>query len=126
MAHAEAMGINDALISRLVERFYDTVRKDDLLGPIFAAHVNDWALHLAKMKDFWASVTMESGRFHGSPMQKHIAVGDLEPAHFEHWLMLWDQTVQEIVPNAAASETFRISANRIARSLLLGIQSNRI
>lgn len=125
MAHAEAMGINDALISRLVERFYGTVRNDDLLGPIFAAHVSDWALHLAKMKDFWASVTLESGRFHGSPMQKHIAVGDLEQAHFERWLMLWDRTVQEVAPNASASETFRISAKRIARSLLLGIQSER-
>lgn len=126
MAHAEAMGINDALISQLVERFYGTVRKDNLLGPIFATHVTDWPRHLAKMKDFWASVTLESGRFHGNPMLKHIAVGSLEQAHFERWLMLWDQTVQEVVPNASASETFRESAKQIARSLLLGIQSERV
>ena len=124
MARANAMGIDDSLISRLVERFYDAIRKDDLLGPIFAANVTDWTPHLARMKDFWASVTLESGRFHGNPMLKHIAIGGLEPAHFERWLTLWDQTVSEVAPNAAASDTFQIAAKRIARSLLMGIESH--
>lgn len=122
MAHATAMGIDDALISQLVERFYDVIRKDDLLGPIFAANVTDWAPHLARMKDFWASVTLESGRFHGNPMLKHIAIGGLEQAHFERWLTLWDQTVREVAPSAAATETFQTAAKRIASSLLMGIE----
>ena len=123
MAHAKAVGIDDALISQLVERFYDTVRKDDLLGPIFAANVSDWTPHLARMKDFWASITLESGRFHGNPMLKHIAIGGLEQAHFERWLVLWDQALREVAPSAAASDTFRTAAKRIARSLLMGIES---
>lgn len=123
LSRATAIGIDDALISQLVERFYDAVRKDQLLGPIFAARIVDWAPHLARMKDFWASVTMESGRFHGNPMLKHIAIGGLEQRHFERWLMLWEQTVEEIAPNEAASETFRTAAKRIASSLLMGIES---
>ena len=123
-AHANAMGIDDALISQLVERFYDVIRKDDLLGPIFAANVTDWTPHLARMKDFWASVTLESGRFHGNPMLKHIAIGGLEQVHFERWLTLWDQTVCEVAPNAAASDTFQVAAKRIAGSLLMGIETH--
>ncbi len=123
MAHAKAMGIDDALISQLVESFYEAIRKDDLLGPIFAANVTDWVPHLARMKDFWASVTLESGRFNGNPMLKHIAIGGLEQMHFERWLTLWDQTVLEVVPNASASDTFQIAAKRIASSLLMGIKS---
>ena len=123
MAHANAMGIDDPLISQLVESFYDAIRKDDLLGPIFAANVTDWTPHLARMKDFWTSVTLESGRFHGNPMLKHIAIGGLKLAHFERWLTLWDQTVCEVAPNAASSNTFQIAAKRIASSLLMGIKS---
>ncbi|MEX0692825.1 MAG: group III truncated hemoglobin [Rhodospirillales bacterium] len=123
MANAIAMGIDDALISQLVERFYNVIRKDDLLGPIFAAHVADWPWHLTRMKEFWASVTMESGRFHGNPMHKHINIGSLEQLHFERWLMLWDRTVNEVAPSPAASDTFRLAAKRIARSLLMGIEN---
>jgi hemoglobin len=121
--YANAMGIDDALISQLVERFYDTVRKDDLLGPIFEVHVTDWTVHLARIKDFWVSVTLESGRYHGNPMLKHIAVGGLEQLHFDRWLTLWDQTVCEVVPNTSALTTFQMSAKRIASSLLMGIES---
>jgi len=123
MAHAKAMGVDDAMISQLVERFYTAVRHDDLLGPVFAAHITDWPWHLARMKDFWASVTMESGRFHGNPMLKHINIGGLERAHFERWLMLWDQAVREVAPSPAASDTFRLAAKRIASSLLMGIEN---
>ncbi len=122
LADATAIGINDALISQLVERFYGAIRQDELLGPIFSAHVIDWTPHLGRMKDFWASVTLESGRFRGNPMVKHIAVGGLEQAHFDRWLMLWRETVGNVVPEAAAAELFRTSADRIARSLLSGIR----
>ena len=32
----------DAEIRRLVARFYDAVRRDELLGPIFEAAIHDW------------------------------------------------------------------------------------
>ncbi len=124
-ADALAIGIDDALISKLVERFYGAIRTDFLLGPIFAAHITDWTPHLARMKDFWASVTLESGRFRGSPMVKHIAVGGLDQGHFDRWLHLWNEAVQAVVRDARAAEVFRSAAGRIATSLLTGIQIHR-
>jgi hemoglobin len=125
MADALACGIDDAFISQLVDHFYGAIRKDALLGPIFANKINDWPLHLARMKDFWASIMLESGRYRGNPMQKHIAIGGIEAAHFERWHALWDQALMEIAPNAAVCERFLDAARRIGESLLTGIQINR-
>ncbi len=124
-ADAFAIGIDDGLISKLVERFYSAVRADELLGPIFKKHVEDWVPHLARMKDFWASVTLESGRFRGNPMVKHIAVGGLDQMHFDRWLILWNLTLDEVAPNDAAGQVFRQAADRIATSLLTGIKIQR-
>lgn len=124
-AEALASGIDDALISELVDRFYEKVRQDDRLGPIFAQHVRDWPAHLARMKNFWASIMIESGRFSGSPMQKHIAVGGLDATHFAHWQSLWDQTVVEFAPTPEVHERFRQAARRIGESLLTGIELDR-
>jgi len=125
MADALASGIDDAFISQLVEQFYAAVRQDDMLGPIFTKHVMDWPLHLAQMKNFWASVMMESGRFSGSPMQKHIAVGGLDAAHFARWRALWDQTLTQNAPSPQVAAQFRKAAGRIGESLLTGIEINR-
>lgn len=124
-AEALACGIDEAFISRLVESFYETVRQDEVLGPIFAKQIGDWPHHLARMKDFWASIMLESGRFSGNPMQKHIAIGGLEEAHFARWRLCWDQTLDRIAPSAAVADRFREAAQRIGESLLTGIRIDR-
>lgn len=125
MEEALESGINDTLISRLVEHFYETVRNDDMLGPIFAAKISDWPRHLARMKDFWASIMLESGRFSGNPMAKHIAVGALDTDHFVRWQALWNQALAQVAPNAQVEERFSAAARRIGESLLTGIQIER-
>lgn len=124
-AEAHQIGIDDISISLLVDRFYDRIQTDDLLGPISAQHVADWSQHLPRMKGFWASIMIEPGRFRGSPMQKHIALGILTKAHFDRWLALWDETVAQNVASPAAAERFHTSAHRIADSLLTGVLAQR-
>lgn len=60
-------GIDEAMIERLVRGFYERVRGDDLIGPIFAARISDWEPHLQRMIAFWSSVALLSGRYHGRP-----------------------------------------------------------
>ena len=120
-ADAQALGIDDSLISELVEAFYTRVRSHAVLGPIFASKVVNWAPHLERMKDFWASIAIESGRFRGNPMLKHIAISGLSPAHFQMWLGLWDEAVADVVFNPEAVSLFRDRAQRIATSLQTGI-----
>jgi hemoglobin len=125
MQEALSCGIDAVFISHLVERFYAAIREDEILGPIFTKHVADWPNHLARMKDFWASITLESGRYSGNPMQKHIAIGGLDAAHFARWRGLWDQTLAEVAPSPQVADRFRDAATRIGESLLTGIEIDR-
>ncbi len=108
-------------IVQLVHGFYDRVRKDEVLGPVFNRHVMDWETHLPKMVDFWSSVLRGTARFHGSPMPKHAALPGLTVELFQHWLLLFGQTT-DALPNAALAERAKDLAKRIAQSLWYGYQ----
>jgi hemoglobin len=112
-------GIDEAMIHRLVHAFYDRVRADAFLGPVFEERVADWDAHLARMCLFWSSVALMSGRYHGQPMDKHLPL-PVDARHFDRWLELFVETAREICPGNA-SEHFIERARRIAESLELGI-----
>jgi hemoglobin len=120
----EAVGVTEAMIGEVVETFYARVRQDEVLGPIFNARVEDWPAHLAKLKDFWSSVLLMTGRFKGRPMPVHAAIPNIGRAHFEHWLSMFGETVDEVCPPPAAA-LFREKAAMIAQSLQLGIAASR-
>ncbi|WP_439816501.1 group III truncated hemoglobin [Zavarzinia sp. CC-PAN008] len=112
-------GIDNPMIERLVRSFYDRIRADAVLGPIFAARITDWEPHLLTMMRFWSSVALLTGIYHGQPMPKH-AVLPIDAAHFDRWLALFRQTAREVCPPAAADH-FIEKAERIAESLELGV-----
>jgi hemoglobin len=112
-------GITEAMIERLVRSFYDKVREDEMLSPVFDARIADWEPHLAQMCAFWSSVALMSGRYHGAPMPKHLPL-PVDAAHFDRWLALFEETVGEVCP-LTAQDHFLERARRIAASLELGI-----
>lgn len=116
-------GIDDEMIDRLVRAFYARARLDPLLGPIFDCHVGDWEAHFAKMREFWSSVALMSGRYHGQPMAAHLPL-PIDTPHFDRWLELFAAAAQEICPPAAAAH-FIERAHRIADSLELGMAASR-
>ena len=124
-AEAEALGITDAYIDRFVDAFYAKVRVDDILGPIFNARVHDWPEHLGKLKQFWASVLHNAGTYSGRPMPAHVAIPDINRAHFDHWLALFRTTLDELAPGSPAAEAVHDRARMIADSLLNGIAIHR-
>jgi hemoglobin len=116
---AERTGITEAMIERLVHAFYARVRADAVLAPVFEARIHDWEPHLSQMCAFWSSVALMTGRYHGTPMAKHMPL-PVDAGHFDRWLELFEQAAHEICPPAAAAH-FVASARRIAASLELGI-----
>ena len=112
-------GIDEAMIARLVDGFYDRVRADPLLGPVFAGRIYDWGPHLEQMRLFWSSVALMSGAYHGRPMPKHLPL-PIDARHFDRWLELFEATAHDLCPPAAADH-FIERARRIAESLELGI-----
>jgi hemoglobin len=116
---AERTGIDAAMIDRVVRTFYGKVRQDEVLAPVFDARVADWEPHLARMCEFWSSVALMSGTYHGRPMEKHLPL-PVDGRHFDRWLQLFRATAHEVCPPAAAAH-FIERAERIAQSLEIGI-----
>ena len=112
-------GIDEAMIDRLVRAFYGKARADALLGPVFAERVEDWEAHFKRMSEFWSSVALMTGIYHGRPMEKHLPL-PVDGRHFDRWLELFQASAREVCPPAAA-EHFIERAERIAQSLELGI-----
>ena len=104
----------------LVDRFYARVRKDPELGPIFDGAIEDWDPHLATMRDFWSSIMLTSGRYHGNPVAAHRRLAGLTPQLFERWLALFAETCGELFDEALAAN-FMDKARRIATSLQLAL-----
>ena len=107
-------------VARLVNVFYDRVRDDDMLGPIFGdvAHV-DWATHLPRMYDFWESVLFARATFKGTPLVVHRALArrtPLTPVAFERWISLFHSTVDDLFSGPMADHA-KNSAVRIAATM---------
>ena len=82
-------------IRLLVDSFYDKVRSDELLGPIFERVIqNRWPVHLDKMYRFWQTVLLEEHTYSGSPFAPH-AVLPVDKSHFEEWIRLFFETIDE-------------------------------
>ncbi|HEV2185628.1 MAG TPA: group III truncated hemoglobin [Stellaceae bacterium] len=64
--------ISEPAIATLVSRFYGKARRDPTIGPLFEHAIEDWDEHLDKLRDFWSSVMLTSGRYKGNPMAAHL------------------------------------------------------
>ena len=92
---AERTGIDDAMIDKLVRAFYGRTAQDPVLGPIFGAHIEDWEAHIAKLCDFWSSVALLTGRYHGAPMAAHMPM-PLGSTEFDRWLAIFTETTKDV------------------------------
>ena len=119
----ERTGLSESVLTDLVHGFYGKVRVDPVLGPIFAARITDWEPHLEKMVDFWSSVALMTGRYHGAPVPKHAGL-PVTWGHFERWLDLFRETANEICTAEGATHVIERS-ERIARSLHMASQDAR-
>ncbi len=108
-------GLSEAVLADLVHGFYGKIRVDPVLGPIFSDRIGDWEPHLEKMVDFWSSVALMTGRYHGAPVPKHAGL-PVTWAHFDRWLELFRETAGEVCKPAGAAHVIE-RAERIARSL---------
>jgi hemoglobin len=114
--------IDEATLKQLVETFYERVRADSLIGPVFNDAIADWPEHLDKLQAFWSSVMLTSGRYKGQPLPAHVRHGArIDKAAFDRWLTLWSQVSAELFDPAIAAR-FQEKAARIAESLQLGIR----
>lgn len=118
--------LDEQVVRDVVHGFYDEIRRDDLLGPVFANQIADerWPQHLAKMCDFWSATLLRTDRYEGRPLPPHLVIPELDERHFRRWLQLFRKTVNRVcAPEVAA--IFMSRAMRIAHSFRMAIAFHR-
>lgn len=118
--------LDEEMIHAVVHGFYDRIRADALLGPVFDAAIapEEWPVHLAKMCDFWSGMLLRTGRYQGRPLPPHLAIPGIGEEHFRRWLTLFRETVGQLCPPGIAA-LFMDRALRIAHSFRLAIAFHR-
>lgn len=118
-------------IYRLVFTFYDKIKKDALLGPIFKGVIpeDQWEAHLQKLTDFWQTNLFFVRKFKGNPMKAHKDVDkkfdySMSQDHFNRWLFLWDTTVDDLFSGTKANDA-KSRARNIAGVLLMKIMQTK-
>ena len=111
--------LDNADIVRLVDRFYDRVQADPILGPVFNPVVHDWPEHKRTLVSFWSSIALGTRSYRGNPMAMHRP-HPIREEHFAHWLALWREVAEAELP-AEHAAMFIEHANRIAQSLQFGL-----
>lgn len=105
-------------VELLVNTFYSKVNENATLSPIFNEISKvDWPHHLPKMYSFWSSLLLGEQSYTGNPMVKHIDLSrqtDMTEVQFSTWLLLFNQTVNELFAGDKAEEAKSRAAN-IAR-----------
>ncbi|MFE6967603.1 group III truncated hemoglobin [Agromyces sp. NPDC057679] len=107
-------------LATLIEAFYLRAFADPFIGPIFTDVAKmDLAHHLPIMCDFWESVLFDAGTYRRNALALHVALDAKHPlteAHFDRWLVLWRQTVDDGFRGEVADRA-KVQGERIAASI---------
>lgn len=94
--------IND--IKLLVNNFYNKVRDDEFLAPVFNERIKDrWPHHLEKMYTFWQTVLLDDHTYFGAPFPPHVNL-PINKEHFDKWIELFTETINENFKGVIADE----------------------
>lgn len=105
----------------LVDTFYAKIRKDDLLADIFNGVIGDqWSEHLQTMYTFWQTILLNERTYYGSPFPPHANL-PVEWRHFQRWLKLFHETIDEHYTGERAEEA-RWRSERMAEMFQARIQ----
>ncbi|RYD52916.1 MAG: group III truncated hemoglobin [Sphingobacteriales bacterium] len=116
-------------IDHLLALFYSRIRTEPVIGPIFNATIPDdhWPGHLSIIGDFWETILLHAARYKRAPIPPHIRLDKifpLEPDHFNRWVGLFHQTVDELYAGEVAEEAKK-RASLMAKLIAFKVQAAR-
>lgn len=109
----------------LVRAFYGRAMTDPLIGFIFTdiAHL-DLEAHIPVITSFWATMLLGEHSYGGGAFAVHArldAMAELQSGHFDRWLVLWRESVDERFAGERA-ELAKTHAQRVARAFYARLQ----
>ena len=111
-------------IKVMVDLFYERIRDDELLGPIFNRVIKDnWPAHLEKMYGFWQSILFNTPTYGGSAFEPHGKL-PVTREHFVRWLSLFNLNMDARFEGEKAEEA-KLRAKKIAEIFYYKIEFNK-
>jgi hemoglobin len=119
---AAAAGLTESLVRKVVLSFYEKVRRDSVLAPVFAEAIGDhWDPHLERIVLFWLTATRLGRGYQGRNfMPAHLRNRSIRANQLPRWLELFRATAAEHCSPQAASALVDI-AERMAETLEIGL-----
>lgn len=104
-------------LERLVRAFYAKAMDDTMIGYLFTDVAKlDLEEHVPVITDFWEQMLFGGEAYRGGAFGVHAdlhARSPLRRGHFNRWLALWEQTVDELFAGPQA-EAAKAHARRVA------------
>ncbi|TDO70007.1 hemoglobin [Flavobacterium chryseum] len=98
-------------IKQMVNTFYESVRNDDLIGPIFNEKLqNRWPEHLQKMYGFWQTILFDVRAYSGTPFPPHKQL-PVDKTHFDRWVSLFNTSIDAQFSGPITEEAKMRAAN---------------
>lgn len=117
--------LNITDVKQLVDTFYEKVREDELLNPIFNKVIQeDWPEHLEKMYRFWQTILLEEHTYFGSPFVPHAKL-PVKKEHFDRWLQLFYSNIDNQFKGEKAEEA-KWRAKKMAEMFQMKIEMYKI
>ena len=112
--------INDrADCERLVRAFYGRALTDPVIGFIFTDVARlDLEAHVPRITSFWETILLDAHTYGGGAFRPHAELNErvrLRTGHFQRWLALWGETVDELFAGDRA-ELAKAHAQRVAQA----------
>lgn len=119
---AASIGLTETLVRKVIISFYEKVRSDALLGPIFSEAVgDDGSSHIERIIGFWLTATRLGRGYDGRNfMPAHLQNPSIHGDQLPRWLALFRATTTEQCSPQAASVLVDI-AERMAETLEIGL-----
>ncbi|GAA0719515.1 truncated hemoglobin Ctb [Aquimarina litoralis] len=113
----------------IVSCFYEKVKTEKTLGPIFNTIIKNWDEHINTLTDFWETNLLCVSKYKGNPIKKHKIVNtafnsSITVYHFGIWLQIWFQTIDALYSGEKA-ETAKRRARKMSTHLLIKMHASQ-
>ena len=116
---------NDIIL--LIDRFYEKIKVNPFLRPIFIDIAQlDFDHHMPILYDFWCTLLLGEMTYSRNAMEIHLQLNQkasLTKIHFDEWLKLFNETVDDLYDGTKAQET-KYRASSIAALMLHKINAS--
>ncbi|MGI0438917.1 group III truncated hemoglobin [Helicobacter himalayensis] len=99
-------------IAKLMDIFYEKVRKDANLAPIFNAKIGEsdskWQHHKKHIGNFWKQMLLGESTFNGQPLKKHLELPPFPRERFDDWLALFEESLHQVYDEPTSAHILEV------------------